>query len=211
MCFFFDEYSTDQELIKYYGVFHNRKIIKGYKWYKTIRYKMLPVLIHKKNAVRFLRDIQYQSDREHWQPLREELLTQMTEKRFEDWKALAGVDVEHNIIDKNANLVKQKNCRLLLDTVRQIREKGARVCFVIPPFTDIFNSRISTKFIHREYEVLLQELADLTGSRLLNYREDTRFVSHYEYFRNVDCLNPMGARLFTHIVLNEVNGSDCDK
>lgn len=204
MHFFFEEYGSDKELIKYYGVLRNRKVIQGYKWYKTIRYKMLPVLIHKRNAVRFLKDVDYKSDKDNWQPLREEQLIQMTKKRFEDWKVLTGVDVEHDRIEERAQLVKQKNFRLLLDITRKIRTQGIRVYFVIPPFTDIFNSRISSDFLYREYEALLGELADITGSRLLNYREDAGFVSHYEYFRNADCLNPLGAEKFTHMVMQEV-------
>ena len=203
--FFFDEYRTDRELIKYYGVLKNRRAIGNYRWYKTWRYHYLPVLIEPKNAIRFLRDMR---EDPAWaarcRVMTEGKLIELTKQRIYDWETLASVNVGTGEISEEAFKIKRQNIDLFTRMIKEINVYGGKVVIVIPPFTDIFMSRIADSFIKNEYEKVLNEIAEETGSGILNFCRDQRFFSRYELFCNVDCLNEKGAEIFTKIVLEKL-------
>lgn len=199
-------------MVKYYKIFDDRHAVTNYRWYKDIVYRHFPVLIEKKNCIRFLRDLDTASDYEaDDREMSESEWEALSIKRIRDWDSQVGIDVETGEVSGKARDVQKKNREVFVRFCRMCKEEKLDLVIVIPPFSDIFNRHLDEDFIEAEYEGFLGRLAGEEGIAIYNYRRDARFEDRREYFRNVDCLNRRGAEVFTRIVMGDVCGDDRDR
>ncbi len=198
---------------KYYLALQNRRVLMRYSVLKDILYRHFPLLADAPYLARqALSELAHAGKRRPDMPQLEQLdrarLEAMAAQRIKDWIALTGVDVSTGEIQQWAWQVKEENERLFADIVETSIAHGVTVKIVIPPAVDIFNDKLCKEFLENNYEGLLNTLARRYHIKLYNYRMDERFSSHYELFRNIDCLNRQGAEKYVQIILNEVIADD---
>lgn len=95
----------------------------------------------------------------------------------------------------------EKNKRLVMQIINQVKNRGAIPVIVIPPNTEILNLSIPAFFWQKILYNPIKEIQKET--MLLDYMWDRRF-SNLCCYKDGFCLNSASARKFTQIVLNDI-------
>lgn len=184
----------------YYSLLDVRDI-KNFKLSEYIKFGLLPVLTAESN-IEYL----YKEEKPlHKGPTNN--FTISTEKMGKD-----GLDTAKRHIEfiREGQKNKKEFISILEEIIDTCIENGLTPVLTTTPFTDYYNKHFSKEFYEEFYADIQGVLDKYPSLKYYDYSKDERFVNNPELFFDSSHLNLKGSKLFTEIILKDIEGCSGD-
>ncbi len=200
LVFAFLDYENETTNLKYYK-FLKSKYIKGYSFYKKLKYKSLP-LIFKPSLVKYIFGDVKPGKEIIFKENTIENVIEEANKREKGWSIQFSLEnLKVNEVDKNIKNNMTETRKILSEMLNNCYINNLNPVIVIPPISKELYSKFSKKFLNT---FLYENINIVKGETIVfDYLNDER-LSDYKNYSNSDFLNLEGSKIFTNIVINDL-------
>ncbi|HHX60060.1 MAG TPA: SGNH/GDSL hydrolase family protein [Epulopiscium sp.] len=192
----------DENFQKYNKVYYKilgPRDIKQLTLSDYLKYGVLPLLTAESN----IKYIVVEDEKEYkpWYEQDKMDYTIPQEKMREESKKTA--ETHHDFIEKG-QAVKDENILIVEDIIQKCLDNNIIPIMITTPVTKYYSEHFSEIF-YNDFENSISSVLDkYPGVRYLDYSHDERFINNTEYFFDSSHLNVTGAKLFTKIILEDI-------
>ena len=126
-------------------------------------------------------------------------------ERKSGWKDWKGAVLTHSVTDVNDKVcrkVYRLNCERMLRVAKACRERGVRLCLVVPPVHELYYTHVGDEQLRLMYAAMDEVRRQCDNVVCMDYFRDTRFAD--DDFYDVNHLSDVGARKFTRILAEDL-------
>ena len=168
-----------------------------------LKYSLLPILTAESN----IKYIFVEDEREYraWYEQDRMNYTISIEEMIEESRETAG---RHHDFIKDGEKNKDEFVEILDNIIQICIENNIEPVITTTPLTKYYNEHFSQEFLDGFRNTIENLLVKYPDIKYLDYSHDERFIDSPEYFFDSSHLNITGAKMFTDIILNDINRDD---